>query len=104
MTDPQALVNALSPYGATSVKETAPGRAIVSFCLAGDPNGTAWRKGVEVALDGITPAGVLLLMNDWKRDAFISLDFAHPSDTIKFAIRQFGEQAVREALKPWPLH
>lgn len=100
----QALVDALSPYGATSAKDNGDGTAVVSFCLTGDPDGTAWRKGVQVALNGATPQAVLHLMNEWKRDTLLSLDFAHPSDTIKLAVKAFGQDAVKEALRQWPIH
>lgn len=100
----QALVNALEPYGATSAKDNGDGTATVSFLLTGDPNGTAWRKGVQVALAGTTPQAVLHLMNEWKRDTLLSLDFAHPSDTIKYAVQAFGREAVKEALRQWPIH
>lgn len=97
----QSLLNALSPFGATRAREI-PGstEAIFTFNLLNTPSGLSWQKGIQCDTLAATPQSVLFLLNDWKRNTLLSLDFAHPSDTIQYAIKCYGEQAVREVLKP----
>jgi len=91
-------------YPVGSAIEAPLGMAIISFTLVTDSNGVSWRKGVVI--DPHSPSAArdaIQAMNEWKRDVSLRHKFAQPSDTMLHTIATFGEDAVREALRPWPL-
>lgn len=108
MTDLKAVADqiakALAPYGATDAETWQDGSISILFYLIGNPTGMAWRKAIKCAGQGATPQSVLHLMNEWKRDTLMSIGFGKHSDTIQYALKTYGESAVKEALKPCPLH
>lgn len=97
------LADALAAYGACGSTDYQDGNVGVTFLLLND-KGKRWRKAVTVQAASATPQAVLHLMNVWKAEKLAETSLLEPSETLRYAINIYGLEAVREALKPWPIH
>lgn len=63
-----------------------------------------WSKGIDVDMASASAESVGMLMEDWKASIRNAIASGAHSPTIQRAIAVHGIKAVREAMKPCPLH
>ncbi len=99
-----SIASELQHYRPVAVTPTDGGNRVV-FVFDIIPHHTLpWTKGIDVDAASASRDSVSLLMEDWKSSVRSAIATGSHSPTIQRAIAVHGIKAVKEALKPWPIH